>query len=99
MHGLPCIPYTRVTVGAVQAQLDAGLSIDELLADYPYLERKDVLAPSEYTTDSRLSDLELRAHGLAESPEGVDRRQGDCQGLARWEARVFLSLATWQMGP
>jgi uncharacterized protein (DUF433 family) len=70
MHGLPCIRDTRVTVGAVQAQLDAGASIDELLADYPYLEREDVLAASGYAADSRLSDLELRAHGLAESPEG-----------------------------
>jgi uncharacterized protein (DUF433 family) len=71
MHGLPCIRDTRVTVSAIQAQLDAGASIDELLVAYPYLEREDVLAASAYAgADSRLSDLEGRAHSLVESPEG-----------------------------
>jgi uncharacterized protein (DUF433 family) len=48
MRGLPCIRSTRVTVSAVLGQLAAGASIDELLADYPYLEREDVLAALEY---------------------------------------------------
>ena len=47
MRGLPCIRDTRVTVSAVLGQL-AGAGIDELLADYPYLEREDVLAALEY---------------------------------------------------
>lgn len=48
MRGLPSIRDTRVTVSAVLGQLAAGVSIDELLADYPYLEREDVLAALEY---------------------------------------------------
>ena len=44
MRGLSCIRSTRVTVSVVLGQLAAGASIDELLADYPYLEREDVLA-------------------------------------------------------
>jgi uncharacterized protein (DUF433 family) len=48
MRGLPCIRDTRVTVSAVLGQLAAGASIDDLLADYPYLEREDVLAALEY---------------------------------------------------
>ncbi len=48
MGGLPCIRSTRVTVSVVLGQLAAGASIDELLADYPYLEREDVLAALEY---------------------------------------------------
>jgi uncharacterized protein (DUF433 family) len=48
MRGLPCIRDTRVTVSAVLGQLAAGAGIDELLADYPYLEREDVLAALEY---------------------------------------------------
>ncbi len=48
MRGLPSIRDTRVTVSAVLGQLAAGASIDELLADYPYLEREDVLASLEY---------------------------------------------------
>lgn len=38
--GLPSIRDTRVSVSAVLGQLAAGASIDELLADYPYLERE-----------------------------------------------------------
>lgn len=48
MSGLPCIRDTRVTVSAVLGQLAAGRSVDELLADYPYLERADVLAALEF---------------------------------------------------
>ena len=48
MRGLPCIRDTRVTVSAVLGRLAAGAGIDELLADYPYLEREDVLAALEY---------------------------------------------------
>ena len=50
MRGLPSIRYTRVTVSAVLGQLATGASVDELLADYPYLEREDVLAALEYAT-------------------------------------------------
>lgn len=48
MRGLPCIRDTRVTVSAVLGQLAAGASLDDVLADYPYLEREDVLATLEY---------------------------------------------------
>jgi uncharacterized protein (DUF433 family) len=48
MSGLPCIRDTRVTVSAVLGQLAAGLTIPELLADYPYLDRDDVLAALEF---------------------------------------------------
>jgi uncharacterized protein (DUF433 family) len=48
VRGLPCIRDTRVTVSAVLGQLAAGAGIDEILADYPYLEREDILAALEY---------------------------------------------------
>lgn len=48
MGGLPTIRDTRVTVGMVLGQLAGGRSIDEIVADYPYLERADVLAALEY---------------------------------------------------
>ncbi|MDQ3480456.1 MAG: DUF433 domain-containing protein, partial [Actinomycetota bacterium] len=44
MTGVPTIRNTRVTVTAVLGQLSAGRTIDEILADYPYLEREDILA-------------------------------------------------------
>jgi uncharacterized protein (DUF433 family) len=48
MGGVPTIRDTRVTVGMVLAQPAAGRGIDEILRDYPYLERADVLAALEY---------------------------------------------------
>lgn len=48
MGGVPCIRDLRVTVSMVLGQLAAGASVDEVLGDYPYLERADVLAALEY---------------------------------------------------
>lgn len=48
MGGRPCIREMRITVAMVLGQLAAKRTIDEILADYPYLEREDVLAALEY---------------------------------------------------
>lgn len=48
MGGKPCIRGMRVTVGRIVSQIGAGESIDELLADYPYLERPDILQALQY---------------------------------------------------
>ncbi len=43
MGGKACIRGMRVTVGMILGNLGAGVSIEELLEAYPYLEREDVL--------------------------------------------------------
>lgn len=48
MSGLSCIRGTRVTVSAVLGQLAVGLTFPELLADFPYVDRDDVLAALEF---------------------------------------------------
>ncbi len=48
MGGRPCIRGMRVTVAMIVGQIGAGVSIDELLADYPYLEREDILQALRY---------------------------------------------------
>jgi uncharacterized protein (DUF433 family) len=48
MGGRPCIRGMRVTVGMIVGQIGAGHSIDEILADYPYLEREDILQALRY---------------------------------------------------
>ena len=48
MGGVPCIRDTRLTVSTVIGQLAIGRTIDEVLADYPYLDRDDVLAALEF---------------------------------------------------
>jgi len=48
MGGKPCIRGMRVTVGMIIGQLGEGRSIDELLEDYPYLQREDILQALQY---------------------------------------------------
>ena len=48
MGGKACVRGMRVTVGAIVGQIGAGRSIEDLLADYPYLEREDVLQALQY---------------------------------------------------
>jgi uncharacterized protein (DUF433 family) len=48
MGGKPCIRGLRVTVGMVVGQVGAGRGIDDLLGDYPYLEREDILQALRY---------------------------------------------------
>jgi uncharacterized protein (DUF433 family) len=48
MGGKPCIRGKRVTVGMLVGQIGAGRSIEELLTDYPYLEREDILQALRY---------------------------------------------------
>ena len=48
MGGRPCIRGLRVTVGMILGQLVAGRTVEDVLEDYPYLERDDVLAALDY---------------------------------------------------
>jgi uncharacterized protein (DUF433 family) len=58
MRGLPSIRDTRVTVSAILGQLAAAQPAEEILADYPYLERADILAALEFAADA-LQEHEL----------------------------------------
>ena len=48
MGGKACIRGMRVTVGMIVGQIGAGHSVDEILADYPYLEREDIMQALRY---------------------------------------------------
>ncbi len=48
MGGKACVRGMRVTVGMIVSQIGAGHSIDDVLADYPYLEREDILQALRY---------------------------------------------------
>ena len=53
MQGRACIRGMRVTVGMIVGQVGAGRSIEDVLDDFPYLEREDVLEALQYA--ARLS--------------------------------------------
>jgi uncharacterized protein (DUF433 family) len=47
-HGKPCIRGLRYTVSLILELLASGMSQDEILADYPDLEKEDILACLQY---------------------------------------------------
>lgn len=48
MGGKACVRGMRVTVGMIVGQIGAGRSIEEIVADYPYIEREDILQALRY---------------------------------------------------
>jgi uncharacterized protein (DUF433 family) len=46
--GRPCIRGLRIRVTDVLELLAGGASFEEILTDYPYLEREDILAARDY---------------------------------------------------
>ena len=48
MGGRACIRGMRMTVGMIVGQLGGGVSFEELLHAYPYLERGNILAALTY---------------------------------------------------
>jgi uncharacterized protein (DUF433 family) len=48
MGGKACIRGMRVTVGMILGELGSGATIEEILVDFPYLEREDILQAIRY---------------------------------------------------
>ena len=48
MGGKACIRGMRVTVGMIVGQIGTGRSVDEILADYPYLKNEDIMQALRY---------------------------------------------------
>jgi uncharacterized protein (DUF433 family) len=48
MGGKACVRGMRVTVGMIVGQIGAGHSVEDVLADYPYLEREDIMQALRY---------------------------------------------------
>ena len=48
MGGKPCIRKMRVTVGTIVGLIGTGKTLEEVLKEYPYLEREDILEALSY---------------------------------------------------
>jgi uncharacterized protein (DUF433 family) len=55
--GRPCIRGMRITVYDVPSYLAAGMTADEILADFPYLEPEDIQACLAYAAEREHSTL------------------------------------------
>lgn len=49
--GKPCIKGTRITVGDILSWLSEGMSIPEILEDFPELKASDVLAALSFASN------------------------------------------------
>jgi uncharacterized protein (DUF433 family) len=47
-HGTPCIRGMRWPVEVILDMLGAGMQIDEILEDFPELEKEDIIASLNY---------------------------------------------------
>jgi uncharacterized protein (DUF433 family) len=61
MGGLPCIRGLRMPVATVVAMVADGMSVAEILDDFPYLEVEDVAEALRYAAEAvRERELPLR---------------------------------------
>lgn len=51
--GQPCIRGLRITVGDILGYLASGMTPEEILADFPMLEREDIFAALAYAADEQ----------------------------------------------
>ncbi len=59
--GKPCIRGMRITVYDVLSYLAAGMTQQEILADFPYLTEEDILASLSYAAAREQRTLVVRA--------------------------------------
>ena len=59
--GKPCIRAMRITVYDVLSYLAAGMTEQEILDDFPYLTREDILACLSYAADREHQQMVIQA--------------------------------------
>jgi uncharacterized protein (DUF433 family) len=59
--GQPCIRGMRITVYDVLSYLAAGMTPEEILEDFPYLRKDDILACLSYAADRERRTLAVSA--------------------------------------
>jgi uncharacterized protein (DUF433 family) len=55
--GRPCIRGLRITVYDILEYLASGMTREEILADFPYLEKEDIQAVLAYAADREKKSL------------------------------------------
>lgn len=72
-HGKPCIRHMRWPVEVILDLVSSGMTLDDILADHPELDREDILACLHYAivTETSARDrcyLELSREGIMRLP-------------------------------
>jgi uncharacterized protein (DUF433 family) len=58
-HGEPCIKGTRVPVAIIVGSIADGMSMDEILQEYPQLKRESIQAALAYAADAVRQEIIL----------------------------------------
>ena len=61
LGGRPCIRGLRISVADVLEYLASGMTIEEILSDFPDLTREDILACLAYAAARERGTVQLRA--------------------------------------
>jgi uncharacterized protein (DUF433 family) len=59
-NGRPIITNTRISVQTIMEFLDAGDSIEEILEEYPFLQREDIYACIQFAAKLMGNHYEVR---------------------------------------
>lgn len=60
-RGKPCVGNTRIAVEDVLSYLAAGMTMEEILDDFPSLEREDILACLGFAADRERKTFRVSA--------------------------------------
>jgi uncharacterized protein (DUF433 family) len=64
LGGTPCIRGLRVPVATVVGMVADGMTVEEILTDYPYLEHADIVEALRYAAEAvRERQLPVRSAG------------------------------------
>lgn len=83
-HGRPCIRGMRIRVVDVLELLASGMSADEILEDYPDLEKEDILDVLQFAANH------IGASDFASNPGKISQTE-----MAELRARLETFAADW----
>jgi len=64
--GKPCIRGMRITVYDILDYLASGMSMEEILSDFPYLTKDDIMACLQYAADrERVTEIVIQSYETA----------------------------------
>lgn len=62
-HGEPCIKRTRVPVAIIVGSIADGMSVEEILREYPQIRRESIQAALAYAADAVRQEILLPLAG------------------------------------
>ncbi|HMQ22414.1 MAG TPA: DUF433 domain-containing protein [Planctomycetota bacterium] len=75
-NGKPCIRELRITVSDILDYLASGMSQDEILADFPDLEREDIRATLAFAADRERRLVEIDQDAPADRRDAPSEKRG-----------------------